>query len=114
MFFGIKISVKDILNTWNARCPQFYNATTPLCTFLVPLFGIAKLLISIYFARYARFFCHCTDFYTIFFLLFAKEVDVFVAVFFKKGIDTCHCPKVATMNHFGLPGIWVWIKSLAL
>ena len=76
---------------WNCKV-AYFNLFRPLCTLFLPLYG----------------FLHH------FFLLFAKEVDVFVAVFFKKGIDTCHCPKVATMNHFGLPGIWVWIKSLAL
>ena len=76
---------------WNCKV-AYFNLFRPLCTLFLPLYGFLR---------------H-------FFLLFAKEVDVFVAVFFKKGIDTCHCPKVATMNHFGLPGIWVWIKSLAL
>ena len=86
--------IPDILNTWNARCPQFYNATTPLCTFLVPLFGIAKLLISIYFTRYARFFLPLYGFLRNFFLLFAKEVDVFVVVFFKVALTLATVQKL--------------------
>lgn len=77
---------------WNCKV-AYFNLFHPLCTL---------------------FFCHCTDFYAIFSYCLRKKWT-FLSLFSLKWhwhlplSKSCH-----VLNHFGLPGIWVWIKSLAL